>query len=152
MEKHETCHQFSEKIHNLKSSGRSFPRKKSHGMDKDEDRDKWSLFHYMTSYNHTIWSHSAFLSNHINSYIKCKGENIQKKENKHFQDKSENEAKNIEEERSVVQTLVSWLIKSLETSFHTVDQCSSPGGMPEILPFSSKQSIANFLSHPPEGA
>ncbi|XP_027621209.1 calcium-independent phospholipase A2-gamma isoform X3 [Tupaia chinensis] len=130
----------------------SFPEEKSHVTDKEEDIGKQSLFHYTNSLTTKFGESFYFLSNHINSYFKREEKMSQNKENKDFQDKSELEAKKIEEVKSSSPdpAIVSDKPGS-ESSLDTVDKVASPSGMPEVLPVSTKQSIANFLSRPTEG-
>lgn len=70
-----------------------------------------------------------------------------KKENKHFQEKSELEDKKVEEEKASSPD-PGILIDKLdsESSVYSVDKPASTSGTPEALPVSTKQSIANFLS------
>lgn len=130
----------------------SFPEKQSHIIDKDEDTSKKSLFHY-TNITTKFGESFYFLSSHINSYFKREEKMSQKKENKHFQDKSELKDKKVEEEKSSSPDSGVLTDKKLgsESSLHTVDKPESRSGTPEVLPVSTKQSIANFLSRPTEG-
>uniref|UniRef100_A0A667GJQ6 Patatin like phospholipase domain containing 8 n=1 Tax=Lynx canadensis TaxID=61383 RepID=A0A667GJQ6_LYNCA len=76
----------------------------------------------------------------------------QKKESKHFQDKSELEDTKVEEGKSSSPDPGSLRDKlDSEYSLCSEDKPASPGGTPEALPVSTKQSIANFLSRPTEG-
>ncbi|XP_032944335.1 calcium-independent phospholipase A2-gamma isoform X2 [Rhinolophus ferrumequinum] len=129
----------------------SFPEKQSHIIDKDEDTSKQSLFHDSNSITTKFGESFYFLSNQINSYFKREEKMSQKKENKHFQDKSELEDKKVEEEKSSSPDPGVLNDKKLdsESSLCTVDKPKN--GTPEVLPVSTKQSIANFLSRPTEG-
>ncbi|MBZ3881794.1 Calcium-independent phospholipase A2-gamma [Sciurus carolinensis] len=76
---------------------------------------------------------------------------IPKKENKHFQDKSELEGEKTQEKKSL--SLDPGMLTDKagsESSIDSMDKPASPSGMPEVLPVSTKQSIANFLSRPTE--
>lgn len=129
----------------------SFPEKQSHVIDKDEDTSKQSLFHDTNSITTKFGESFYFLSNHINSYFKREDKMSQKKENKHFQDKSELEDKKVKEEksRSPDPGVPSDTKLDSESSLCTVDKPKN--GTSEVLPVSTKQSIANFLSRPTEG-
>lgn len=129
----------------------SFPEKQSHIIDKDEDTSKQSLFHDSNSITTKFGESFYFLSNQINSYFKREEKMSQKKENKHFQDKSELEDKKVEEEKSSSPDPGVLNDKKLDSgsSLCTVDKPKN--GTPEVLPVSTKQSIANFLSRPTEG-
>uniref|UniRef100_A0A8C8ZJM0 Patatin like phospholipase domain containing 8 n=1 Tax=Prolemur simus TaxID=1328070 RepID=A0A8C8ZJM0_PROSS len=129
-----------------------FPEEKSHVIDKEEDTGKQSLFRYTNSITEKFGESFYFLSNHINSYFKREEKMSQKKENKHFLDKSELESKNVEEGKS--SSLDPGILTDKpgsESSLDPVDKSASPSGIPEVLPVSTKQSIANFLSRPTEG-
>lgn len=131
----------------------SLPEKQSHIIDKDEDSGKQSLFRYTNIITTKFGESFYFLSSHINSYFKREEKMSQKKENKHFQGKSELKDKKIEEEKSNSPDSGVLTDKKLgsESSLHTVDKPESRSGTPEVLPVSTKQSIANFLSRPTEG-
>lgn len=131
----------------------SFPEKQSHLIDKDEDIGKQGLFHYTDSVTTKFEESFYFLSSHINSYFKRVEKMSQKKDNKHFQDKSELEDKKVEEEKSSSPDTGVLTDKKLgsESSLYTVDKPKTPSGTPEVLPVSTKQTIANFLSRPTEG-
>nr|KAF6419162.1 patatin like phospholipase domain containing 8 [Rousettus aegyptiacus] len=131
----------------------SLPEKQSHIIDKDEDTGKQSLFHYTNIITTKFGESFYFLSSHINSYFKREEKMSQKKENKHFQGKSELKDKKIDEEKSNSPDSGVLTDKKLgsESSLHTVDKPESRSGTPEVLPVSTKQSIANFLSRPTEG-
>ncbi|MBZ3885380.1 Calcium-independent phospholipase A2-gamma [Sciurus carolinensis] len=76
---------------------------------------------------------------------------IPKKENKHFQDKSELEGEKTQEKNSLSPDPGMLTDKpGSESSIDSMDKPASPSGMPEVLPVSTKQSIANFLSQPTE--
>lgn len=127
--------------------------KQSHIIDKGKDTGKQSPFHYTNIITTKFGESFYFLSNHINSYFKREEKMFQKKENKHFQDKSKLEDKKGEEEKSSSPdpgVLTDDKLGS-ESSSYTVDKPESPSGTPEVLPVSTKQSIANFLSRPTEG-
>ncbi|XP_069318784.1 calcium-independent phospholipase A2-gamma isoform X1 [Eulemur rufifrons] len=128
------------------------PEEKSHVIDKEEDTGKQSLFHYTNSITTKFGESFYFLSNHINSYFKREEKMSQKKENKHFLDKSELEGKNVEEGKSSSPDPGILTDKpGSESSLDSADKPASPSGVPEVLPVSTKQSIANFLSRPTEG-
>lgn len=131
----------------------SVPEKQSHIIDKDENIGKQSVFHYTSSITTKFGESFYFLSNHINSYFKREEKMSQKRENKHFQNKSKLEDKKVEEEKpsSPDPGVPTGKKPDSEFSSHTVDKPESPSGTPEILPVSTKQSIANFLSRPTEG-
>ncbi|KAM5303110.1 calcium-independent phospholipase A2-gamma isoform 2-T3 [Glossophaga mutica] len=131
----------------------SVPEKQSHIIDKDENIGKQSIFHYTNSITTKFGESFYFLSNHINSYFKREEKMSQKRENKHFQNKSKLEDKKVEEEKSSSPDPGVLNDKKLdsESSSYTVDKPESPSGTPEVLPVSTKQSIANFLSRPTEG-
>ncbi|KAF6086596.1 patatin like phospholipase domain containing 8 [Phyllostomus discolor] len=131
----------------------SVPEKQSHIIDKDENIGKQSIFHYTNSITTKFGESFYFLSNHINSYFKREEKMSQKRENKHFQNKSKLEDKKVEEEKSNSPDRGVLTDKKLdsESSSYTVDKPPSPSGTPEVLPVSTKQSIANFLSRPTEG-
>nr|KAF6470118.1 patatin like phospholipase domain containing 8 [Molossus molossus] len=131
----------------------SFREKQSHVIDKDEDIGKQSLVHYTNSITTKFGESFYFLSNHINSYFKREEKMSQEKESKHFQDKSKLENKRVEEEKSSSTDpgVLTDKKQGSESSSYTVDKPESPSGTPEVLPVSTKQSIANFLSRPTEG-
>ncbi|KAL2777546.1 calcium-independent phospholipase A2-gamma isoform 2 [Daubentonia madagascariensis] len=141
------------KKYSEKSAEKSlFPEEKSHVIDKEDDIGKQSLFHYTNTVTTKFGESFYFLSNHINTYFKREEKMSQKKENKHFQDKSELEGKNIEEGKSSSPDPGILTDKpGSESSLDPVDKPASPSGIPEVLPVSTKQSIANFLSRPTEG-
>ncbi|XP_045421353.1 calcium-independent phospholipase A2-gamma isoform X2 [Lemur catta] len=127
-----------------------FPEEKSHVIDKEEDTGKQSLFRYTNSITEKFGESFYFLSNHINSYFKREEKMSQKKENKHFLDKSE--GKNVEEGKpSSLDPGILTDKPGSESSLDPVDKSASPSGIPDVLPVSTKQSIANFLSRPTEG-
>lgn len=127
-----------------------FPENKNN-IDKDEG--KKSLFHYTSSITTKFEESFYFLSNHINSYFMRKQKMPERKENKHFQDKVELEDKNVEEVKSSPTDPEVLAGKKLETEppLPPVDKPAGPDKATEALPVSTKQSIANFLSHPTEG-
>uniref|UniRef100_A0A2K6TVN7 PNPLA domain-containing protein n=1 Tax=Saimiri boliviensis boliviensis TaxID=39432 RepID=A0A2K6TVN7_SAIBB len=127
-----------------------FSEEKSHIIDK-EDTGKHSLFHYTNTITTKFGESFYFLSNHINSYFKHKENMSQEKENKHFQDESELEDKKVEERKVSSPDPAILADKPGSESLDTVDKPVSPGAIPDVLPVSTKQSIANFLSRPTEG-
>ncbi|XP_062955442.1 calcium-independent phospholipase A2-gamma [Cynocephalus volans] len=129
-----------------------FPEEKRHIIDKQEDINKQSLFHYTSSITTKFEESFYFLSNHINSYFKREEKMSQEKENKPFQYKLELEGKKGEEGKSSSPDSAILTAKpDSESSLDTVDKPASSSGIPEVLPVSTKQSIANFLSRPTEG-
>ncbi|XP_037384990.2 calcium-independent phospholipase A2-gamma-like [Talpa occidentalis] len=141
----ETLKKYSDKS----AEKNSFPEKKS---SIDKDKSKKSLYHYTSSITTKFEESFYFLSNHINSYFKRKQKMSEKKEDKPFQDKLEVEDKSIEVKSSSPDPGVQ-IDKKLdsESSLPTEDKPASPSKAPEVLPVSTKQSIANFLSYPTEG-
>ncbi|XP_037692302.1 calcium-independent phospholipase A2-gamma isoform X2 [Choloepus didactylus] len=132
----------------------SFPQDESHDIDKDEDIGKQSLFHYTGSITTKFGESFNFLSNHINSYFKRKEKMAQKKESKHFQDKSELEGIKVDEDEKFSSRVAGILTDKRpgsESSLDTVKEPADHSETPKVLPVSTKQSIANFLSHPTEG-
>ncbi|XP_004463655.2 calcium-independent phospholipase A2-gamma isoform X3 [Dasypus novemcinctus] len=132
----------------------SFPQEKSHIIDKDEDIGKQNLFHYTNSLTTKFGESFNFLSNHINSYFKSELKMSQKKETKHFQDKSELEGIKVEEDRKFSSPgpgILTDKRPDLESSLDTVKESAGHSETPKALPISTKRSIANFLSHPSEG-
>ncbi|XP_009000951.2 calcium-independent phospholipase A2-gamma isoform X3 [Callithrix jacchus] len=127
-----------------------FSEEKNHIIDK-EDIGKHSLFHYTNTITTKFGESFYFLSNHINSYFKRKESMSQEKENKHFQDGSELEDKKIEERKVSSPDPGILADKPGSESLDTVDKSASPAAIPDVLPVSAKQSIANFLSRPTEG-
>lgn len=134
-----------------KSEKSSVLEKQSHVKDKDSG--KQSPLPYTNSITTKFGESFYFLSNHINSYFKRDEKMSQKKENKDFQDKSKLEDKKGEEGKSMSATpgVLTDEKQGSESSSNTVDKPKSPSGTPEVLPVSTKKSIANFLSHPTEG-
>ncbi|XP_008571857.1 PREDICTED: calcium-independent phospholipase A2-gamma isoform X2 [Galeopterus variegatus] len=129
-----------------------FPEEKKHIIDKQEDINKQSLFYYTSSITTKFEESFYFLSNHINSYFKREEKMSQEKENKPFQYKLELEGKKVEEGKSSSPDSAILTAKpDSESSLDTVDKPASSSGIPEVLPVSTKQSIANFLSRPTEG-
>ncbi|XP_025785318.1 calcium-independent phospholipase A2-gamma isoform X2 [Puma concolor] len=138
------------KKYSNKSEDTSFSEKESRVLD--EDLGKQSLFRYTRSITTKFGESFYFLSSHINSYFKREERMPQKKESKHFQDKSELEDTKVEEGKSSSPDPGSLRDKlDSESSLCSEDKPASPGGTPEALPVSTKQSIANFLSRPTEG-
>ncbi|XP_066128255.1 calcium-independent phospholipase A2-gamma isoform X1 [Saccopteryx bilineata] len=136
-----------------KSAEKSSVSEKQSHIDKDEDIGKQSLFRYTNIITTKFGESFYFLSSHINSYFKREGKMSQKRENKHFQNKSKLEDEKVEEEKpSAPDSGILTDEKLGSESFScTVDRSGSPSGTPEVLPVSTKQSIANFLSRPTEG-
>ncbi|XP_036183359.1 calcium-independent phospholipase A2-gamma isoform X4 [Myotis myotis] len=136
-----------------KSEKSSVLEKQSHVIDKDKDSGKQSPLPYTNSITTKFGESFYFLSNHINSYFKRVEKMSQKKENKDFQDKSKLEDKKGEEGKSTSATpgMLTDKKRGSESSSDTVDKSKSPSGTPEVLPVSTKKSIANFLSYPTEG-
>ncbi|XP_025234093.1 calcium-independent phospholipase A2-gamma isoform X3 [Theropithecus gelada] len=128
-----------------------FPEEKSHIIDKEENRGKRSLFHYTNIITTKFGESFYFLSNHINSYFKRKEKMSQEKENEHFQDKSKLEDKEVEEGKLSSPDPGILAYKPGSESLDTVDKPTSPSAIPDVLPISTKQSIANLLSRPTEG-
>ncbi|KAM6152505.1 calcium-independent phospholipase A2-gamma [Erethizon dorsatum] len=128
-----------------------FAEEKSHITDK-EDIGKQSLFRYTSSITTKFGESFYFLSNHINSYFKREEKMSQKKEHKHFQDKAELKSEKAEEGKpgSPGPGILTDEPGS-QSSIGTVAKPAGPNGVPEVLPVSTKQSIANFLSRPTEG-
>ncbi|XP_036285657.1 calcium-independent phospholipase A2-gamma isoform X2 [Pipistrellus kuhlii] len=135
-----------------KSEKSSALGKQSDVIDKDKEIGKESPLPY-TNITTKFEESFYFLSNHINSYFKRDEKMSQKKETKHFQDKSKLEYKKGEEGKSMPATLDVLTDKKRgpESSSSTVDEPKSPSGTPEVLPVSTKKTIANFLSYPTEG-
>ncbi|XP_011803575.1 PREDICTED: calcium-independent phospholipase A2-gamma isoform X3 [Colobus angolensis palliatus] len=129
----------------------AFPEDKSHIIDKEENRGKRSLFHYTNIITTKFGESFYFLSNHINSYFKHKEKMSQEKENEHFQDKSKLEDKKVEEGKLSSPDPSILAYKPGSESLDTVDKPTSPSTIPDVLPISTKQSIANLLSRPTEG-
>ncbi|KAM8766034.1 calcium-independent phospholipase A2-gamma isoform 3-T4 [Rhynchonycteris naso] len=128
----------------------SVPEKQSH-IDKDEDIGKQSLFRYTNIITTKFGESFYFLSSHINSYFKREGKMTQKRE-KHFQYRSKLEDNKVEENPTAPDSGILTDEKlSSESSSCTVDRSGGHSGTPEVLPVSTKQSIANFLSRPTEG-
>ncbi|XP_061027668.1 calcium-independent phospholipase A2-gamma [Eubalaena glacialis] len=143
---------FLKKYSNKSAEKGSFAAKESHVMEK-EDIGKQSLFHYTNNLTTKFGESFYFLSSHINSYFKREEKMSEQKENKHFQDKSELELKKTEDEKPSSPDPGVLTDKKLgsEASLCSEDNAASPSGTPEVLPISTKQSIANFLSRPTEG-
>ncbi|XP_054582143.1 calcium-independent phospholipase A2-gamma isoform X2 [Eptesicus fuscus] len=136
-----------------KSEKSSVLGKQSDVIDKDKDIGKQSPLPYTNSITTKFGESFYFLSNHINSYFKRDEKMSPKKEYKHFQDKSKLEDKKGEEGKStsVTPAVLTDKKRGSESSSSTVDKPKSPSGTPEVLPVSTKKTIANFLSHPTEG-
>ncbi|XP_024598007.1 calcium-independent phospholipase A2-gamma isoform X1 [Neophocaena asiaeorientalis asiaeorientalis] len=143
---------FLKKYSNKLAEKGSFAAKESHVMEK-EDIGKQSLFHYTNNLTTKFGGSFYFISSHINSYFKREEKMSEQKENKHFQDKSELELKKTEDEKPSSPDPGVLTDKKLgsEASSDSEDDAASPSGTPEVLPISTKQSIANFLSRPTEG-
>ncbi|XP_068406465.1 calcium-independent phospholipase A2-gamma isoform X2 [Eschrichtius robustus] len=143
---------FLKKYSNKSAEKGSFAAKESHVMEK-EDIGKQSLFHYTNNLTTKFGESFYFLSSHINSYFKREEKMSEQKENKDFQGKSELELKKSEDEKPSSPDPGVLTDKKLgsEASLCSEDNAASPSGTPEVLPISTKQSIANFLSRPTEG-
>nr|XP_044991955.1 calcium-independent phospholipase A2-gamma isoform X2 [Jaculus jaculus] len=130
----------------------SLAEKKIYSTDKEEDFGKQSLFHYASGITSKFGDSFYFLSNHINSYFNRKEKMSQEKEDKQLQYKPEPESEKPEEGKPVSPSPGSLTsTPGSESSMDAGNKPSSPSGMPEVLPVSTKQSIANFLSRPTEG-
>ncbi|KAM9216254.1 calcium-independent phospholipase A2-gamma isoform 2-T2 [Dugong dugon] len=116
-------------------------------VGKDEDIGKQSLFQYTSSITTKFEESFSFLSNHINSYFLNKEKMAQKKESEHFQDKSESEDKTIEGDEKFSSDVSTNDKPHSESSLDTASSSETPG----VLPVSTKQSIASFLSRPTGG-
>lgn len=136
-----------------KSGKSSVPGKQSDVIDKDKDIGKQSPSPYSNSITTKFEESFYFLSTHINSYFKRDEKMPQKKEKKDFQDKSKFEYKKGEEGKSTPATpsVLTDKKRGPESSSSTGDKPKSPSGTPEVLPVSTKKTIANFLSYPTEG-
>lgn len=128
-----------------------FPEKKSPVIDKDDNIGKHSLFHYTNSLTTKFGESFYFLSNHINSYFKRQWNMSEKKENKNSQNKLELQDTKVDKKSSPLDHKVLTEKKLDSESLHTMDTPESANRVPEVPPVSTKQSIANFLSHPTEG-
>ncbi|CAH6777980.1 Pnpla8 [Phodopus roborovskii] len=124
----------------------SIEEQKSYIADKEEDTGKRSLFHYTYSITTRFEESFNFLANHINSYFNRKEKMSQTKEVKGLQDKPD-----FEEGKSSSDPNILTETPDSESPLDVGDRPSSPSQMPEVLPVSAKQSIANFLSRPTEG-
>lgn len=125
----------------------SFAEQKSYFADKEEDSGKRSLYHYTYRITTRFGESFYFLANHINSYFKSKEKMSQTKEDKQLQDKP-----GLEESKSSSPSPDILTDRpDSEPPLDVEDKLSSPTQMPEALPVSTKQSIANFLSRPTEG-
>ncbi|XP_060052390.1 calcium-independent phospholipase A2-gamma isoform X2 [Erinaceus europaeus] len=141
------------KKYSEKSAGKSsLSEKESHIADKGEDISNRSPFRYTNNLTTKFGESFCYLSTHINSYFKREGKMSEKKETKHTQNKLELEDKKVEEKSNSLDpdVLVDKKVDSVP-SLHTVDKPESSSRIPEVLPVSTKQSIANFLSRPTEG-
>ncbi|XP_057588289.1 calcium-independent phospholipase A2-gamma isoform X2 [Hippopotamus amphibius kiboko] len=143
---------FLKKYSGKSAEQSSFPAKESHDLEK-QDVGKQRLFHYTNNLTTKFGESFYFLSSHINSYFKREEKMSEQKENKHLQDKSELELKKLEDEKPSSPDPGVRTDKKLgsEASVCSEDKPASPSGTPEVLPISTKQSIANFLSRPTEG-
>lgn len=124
----------------------SFVEEKSYLADK-EDLSRKSLFHYTYNITTRFGESFYFLANHINTYFKGKEKMSQTKEDKHLQDKPDLE----EEKSSSPGSDILTVTPDSGSPLDAEDKPSNPDQMPEVLPVSTKQSIANFLSRPTEG-
>lgn len=128
-----------------------FAEEKNHLIDK-EDTGKQSLFHYTSHITTKFGESFYFLSNHINLYFKREEKMSPKTENKHFEDKAELENGNTEEGKpSSPGPGILTGEPGSPPSVGSVAKPAGPNGVPEVLPVSTKQSIANFFSRPTEG-
>nr|XP_005886732.1 PREDICTED: calcium-independent phospholipase A2-gamma isoform X3 [Bos mutus] len=143
---------FLKKYSDKSAEKSSIPAKESQVIEKD-DIGKPSLFHYTSNITTKFGESFYFLSSHINSYFKREEKMSQQKEDQHFQEKSELELKKVEDEKpsSPDPGILSDKKLDSEASLYSEDKPGSPSGTPEVLPISTKQSIANFLSRPTEG-
>ncbi|XP_040116795.1 calcium-independent phospholipase A2-gamma isoform X2 [Oryx dammah] len=143
---------FLKKYSDKSAEKSSVPAKESQVIEKD-DIGKPSLFHYTNNITTKFGESFYFLSSHINSYFKREEKMSQQKEDQHFQEKSELELKKVEDEKpsSPDPGILSDKKLDSEASLYSEDKPGSPSGTPEVLPISTKQSIANFLSRPTEG-
>ncbi|XP_012925760.1 calcium-independent phospholipase A2-gamma isoform X1 [Heterocephalus glaber] len=142
---------FLKKYSDRSTEKSPFAEEKSHLVDK-ADTGKQSLFRYTSSITTKFGESFYFLSNHINSYFKCEEKMSQTKENKHFQDKAELKTEKVEEGKPSSRGPGPQTNElGSQSSTGTLAKPASPSGVPEVLPVSTKQSIANFLSRPTEG-
>lgn len=143
---------FLKKYSDKSAEKSSIPAKESQVIEKD-DIGKPSLFHYTSNITTKFGESFYFLSSHINSYFKREEKMSQQNEDQHFQEKSELELKKVEDEKpsSPDPGILSDKKLDSEASLYSEDKPGSPSGTPEVLPISTKQSIANFLSRPTEG-
>ncbi|XP_004007912.1 calcium-independent phospholipase A2-gamma isoform X2 [Ovis aries] len=143
---------FLKKYSDKSAEKSSVPAKESQVIEKD-NIGKPSLFHYTNNITTKFGESFYFLSSHINSYFKREEKMSQQKEDQHFQEKSELELKKVEDEKpsSPDPGILSDKKLDSEASLYSEDKPGSPSGTPEVLPISTKQSIANFLSRPTEG-
>ncbi|KAM9698849.1 calcium-independent phospholipase A2-gamma isoform 2-T2 [Dama dama] len=142
---------FLKKYSDKSAEKSSLPAKESQVIEKD-NIGKPSLFHYTNNITTKFGESFYFLSSHINSYFKREEKMSQQKEDQHFQEKSELELK-VEDEKpsSPDPGILSDKKLDSEASLYSEDKPGSPSETPEVLPISTKQSIANFLSRPTEG-
>ncbi|XP_005679201.1 PREDICTED: calcium-independent phospholipase A2-gamma isoform X2 [Capra hircus] len=143
---------FLKKYSDKSAEKSSVPAKESQVIEKD-NIGKPSLFHYTNNITTKFGESFYFLSSHINSYFKREEKMSEQKEDQHFQEKSELELKKVEDEKpsSPDPGILSDKKLDSEASLYSEDKPGSPSGTPEVLPISTKQSIANFLSRPTEG-
>uniref|UniRef100_A0A8C2LHS5 Patatin-like phospholipase domain containing 8 n=1 Tax=Cricetulus griseus TaxID=10029 RepID=A0A8C2LHS5_CRIGR len=125
----------------------SIVEQKSYIADKEEDTGKRSLFHCTYNITNRVEESFYILTNHINIYFNRKEKMPQTKEIKHLQDKPDFEEGKSDSLSPNILTNTSDSGSPLDAG----DKPSSPSQMPEVLPGSAKQSIANFLSRPTEG-
>ncbi|GAB5568435.1 calcium-independent phospholipase A2-gamma isoform X1 [Prionailurus iriomotensis] len=120
------------KKYSNKSEDTSFSEKESRVLD--EDLGKQSLFRYTRSITTKFGESFYFLSSHINSYFKREERMPQKKESKHFQDKSELEDTKVEEGKSSSADPGSLRDKlDSESSLCSEDKPASPGGVQALV-------------------
>lgn len=143
---------FLKKYSDKSAEKSSVPAKESQVIEKD-NIGKPSLFHYTNNITTKFGESFYFLSSHINSYFKREEKMSEQKKDQHFQEKSELELKKVEDEKpsSPDPGILSDKKLDSEASLYSEDKPGSPSGTPEVLPISTKQSIANFLSRPTEG-
>ncbi|XP_065794615.1 calcium-independent phospholipase A2-gamma isoform X2 [Muntiacus reevesi] len=143
---------FLKKYSDKSAEKSSLPAKETQVIEKD-NIGKPSLFHYTNNITTKFGESFYFLSSHINSYFKREEKMSQQKEDQHFQEKSELELKKVEDEKpsSPDPGILSDKKLDSEASLYSEDKPGSPSETPEVLPISTKQSIANFLSRPTEG-
>uniref|UniRef100_A0A1W2Q6C9 Patatin-like phospholipase domain containing 8 n=1 Tax=Rattus norvegicus TaxID=10116 RepID=A0A1W2Q6C9_RAT len=148
--KHKNVKQAIESLKNYSDKSaekNSFAEQKSYFADKEEGSDKHSLYHYAYRITTRFGESFYFLANHINSYFKNKEKMSQIKEDRQLQDKPcLEESKSISPSPDILTDR-----PDSGPPLNVEDKLSSSTQLPEALPVSTKQSIANFLSRPTEG-